>query len=65
MTAQELIDILEGMEPEAEIRFASQPSWPFEYEVRGAVESEDGCILYLTEGDQLGYLPEEIKNQAW
>ena len=65
MTAQELIDILESMEPQTEIRFASQPNWPFEYEVRGTVESEDGNILYLTEGDQLGYLPEEIKHQPW
>lgn len=64
MTAQELIDILEGIDPETEIRFASQPSWPFEYEISGSVESEDG-IVYLTEGRQLGYLPKEIADQAW
>lgn len=64
MTAHELMEILEGVDPETEIRFASQPSWPFEYEIRGTVESEDG-IIYLTEGRQLGYLPKEIADQAW
>ena len=54
MTAHELMEILEGVDPETEIRFASQPSWPFEYEIRGTVESENG-IIYITEGRRLGY----------
>lgn len=38
MTIQELIDQLEDMKDSvgenAEVRFASQPSWPFEYSIR-------------------------------
>lgn len=38
MTVQQLIEELEGMNPEAEVRFASQPNWPFEYSINRVVE---------------------------
>jgi hypothetical protein len=41
MLVQELQELLEQYEPEAEVRFASQPSWPFEYSVAGAISSEE------------------------
>jgi hypothetical protein len=41
MTVQELIDELEGCDPEAEVRFLAQPSWPFEYTIAAAVEATD------------------------
>lgn len=31
MTVQELINVLGVCDPDAEIRIATQPSWPFEY----------------------------------
>ncbi len=69
MTVEKLIEMLEGMNPEAEVRFASQPSWPFEYTISdlsaftGEEESNDeNCdVVYLIEGDQIGYLPEKVK----
>lgn len=71
MTVQELIDQLSYMDPEAEVRFASQPNWPFEYEIDDvvSVEVEDRKseelveIVYLTEGRQIGYLPTEAKEE--
>lgn len=69
MTVRELIEELEGMNPEAEVRFASQPSWPFEYSVASVVGiSEDGDLtesetVYLVEGSQIGYLPDEVKDE--
>lgn len=61
MTVQELMELLEGMDPDAEVRMAIQPSWPFEHDVEDAVEvyvSEDSePVVYLAEGTQLGYLP--------
>jgi len=41
MTVQELIDLLEDMDREAEVRIADQPNWPFEYEI-DAVAEVDG-----------------------
>ena len=47
MTVQELIEILEDFDGEAEVRLAQQPSWPFEYgigevaEVRNAPKQQD------------------------
>lgn len=38
MQVRELIEMLEGMDPDAEVRFASQPSWPFEYAINEVVE---------------------------
>jgi hypothetical protein len=41
MTVQDLIDELEGFDPDAEVRFLSQPSWPFEYTIAAVVEATD------------------------
>lgn len=57
MTVADLIEALEGMDPQAEVRLAMQPSWPMEYTVADAVEDQTG-IVYLSEDRQVGYLPE-------
>lgn len=33
MTVEELRNELENLDPEAEVRLAQQPSWPFEYSI--------------------------------
>jgi len=38
MNVRELIELLEGMDADAEVLFVSQPSWPFEYSIDGVVE---------------------------
>ena len=43
MTAAELIELLEGVDPDTEVRLAEQPSWPFEYSVSGVVEVKMGA----------------------
>lgn len=57
MTVAELIDVLESLDPDMEVRFASQPSWPFEYSISDVCETEEA--VYLAEGNQIGYLPGE------
>ena len=43
MNAKQLIEILEDLDPETEIRYMSQPSWPFEYSIgRTLYVPEDG-----------------------
>jgi len=71
MTVQQLIEELEHLDPETEVRFASQSSWPFEYSISSVVTAEVENprteelteIVYLEEGTQLGYLPSEAKNE--
>ena len=76
MTVGELINELKYMDEGATVRFASQPSWPFEYSINGVVQTtvnkpgeytafEDGHedVVYLEEGRQIGYLPSEAKEQ--
>jgi hypothetical protein len=66
MTVQELIEELNCVNPDAEIRFASQPSWPFEYSFSGPVEVEDEegfPTVYLVEGRQIGYLPGQARDE--
>ena len=41
MTVEELIAELEGHDGEAEVRFLTQPSWPFEYTIGAVVEATD------------------------
>ena len=64
MTVRDLIEILEEMNPDAEVRFAQQPNYPFEYSIDGEViQSEDTERVYLAEREQVGYLPGEISEQ--
>ena len=71
MTVADLIYQLEQMNPEAQVRFASQPNWPFEYSISSVVQVEiadrrtdEGVeTVYLEEGRQLGYLPAEAKDE--
>ncbi|MCL6281051.1 hypothetical protein M3398_27685 [Streptomyces albidoflavus] len=61
MTVGELIEQLEQMDPEATVRLATQPQYPFEYSISRAAEAEDG-ICWIGQGEQLGYLGEEARD---
>ena len=69
MTVRELIEELKYMDGDATVRFASQPSWPFEYSIYGVVQTtvnyndDERDIVYLEEGRQVGYLPAEAKEE--
>ena len=69
MTVGELIHELKYMDEGATVRFASQPSWPFEYSINGVIQTivdnrgNEEDIVYLEEGRQIGYLPKEAKDE--
>ncbi len=69
MTVRELIDELRLMDQDAPVRFASQPSWPFEYSIYGVVQTtiekqdQEEDVVYLEEGRQIGYLPTKAKDE--
>ena len=69
MTVEELIEELKFYDGELEVRFASQPSWPFEYSISGVIQTtirehnNKYKAVYLEEGRQLGYLPKEAKEE--
>jgi hypothetical protein len=68
VTVTDLIQHLEDCDPDAEVRLAQQPTWPFEYAIDPTnptvqVELDDGPVVYLTEGAQLGYLPQVVRQQ--
>ena len=64
MTVSGLIEHLQNMDPEATVRLAIQPSWPFEHEVGRVVEAYDQDpdsddaenVVFIGEGHQVGYL---------
>jgi len=66
MTVGDLIEELEGYPEDAEVRLAIQPSWPFEHSVSEVThsapepDSEEGGVVYVGEGRQLGYLPGSV-----
>lgn len=70
MTVAELIDLLDGYEPDTEVRLAFQPKWPFEYTIGEVVSmyhiSEDWIpatqVVYIGEGEQIDYLSGEVAN---
>jgi hypothetical protein len=67
LTVVELIDELEACDPDAEVRIAQQPAWPFEYAIdrdHAAIQVQSGDdepVVYIGEGVQLGYLPEAVR----
>jgi len=69
VTVVDLIEELEACDPDAEVRLAQQPAWPFEYAIdrdHAAVQvqsGDDDPVVYIGEGAQLGYLPETVRKQ--
>jgi hypothetical protein len=56
-TVTDLLDELEACQPDAEVRIAQQPAWPFEYAI------DPGSVVYLGQGAQLSYLSEPVREQ--
>jgi hypothetical protein len=67
LKVSELIKALERCPPDAEVRIAHQPLWPFEYRARGVVSDVDlrkassGCatktaaeVVWIVEGELVG-----------
>jgi len=68
LTVEALIEALEDCDPHAEVRLAHQPSWPLQFAVdpdhpAAALDLEDGPVVFLREGEPLGYLPEPARTQ--
>lgn len=66
MTVGELLNILEDLPEDAEVRLAMQPSYPFEYSIGDVVTvapeyDNDPGRVYLAEGRQLNYLPGDAR----
>lgn len=71
VTVSDLIFELQQCDPDAPVRLATQPSWPFEQAVgdvvevdlsdvgddEPAVEPGEGVVVYIGEGGQIRYLP--------
>ena len=63
MKASELIELLEDLDSDAEVRLMCQQEWPFENGVKGVVTKseltgevcETDEVVYLVEGSQIGY----------
>ena len=62
MLVQDLIDMLEGVNPNAEIKFAGQPNWPMEYTIKSDIYEADNGAVYLFEYCQDGYLASEARD---
>lgn len=70
MTVAELIEILQDLPEDAEVRMAQQPNWPFEYSIREAVyvsareaseaesETEEAALDYDEDDAGVVYLGE-------
>lgn len=58
MTVGELMEVLERMPGDAEVRLAMQPSWPMQHDVRVAVLVEGGEGYELEEG-----FPETVEEE--
>jgi hypothetical protein len=67
MKVKTLISYLEEYDPEAEVRIMSQPTYPFEYSIKGVVERQEfseefpdpkeGKLtdVFILEGSQIQY----------
>jgi hypothetical protein len=58
----ELLEALSEFPEDAEVRLASQPSWPMDFRLDGPTgvqhdDETDAAVVYLTEAEHVGYLP--------
>lgn len=54
MTVRDLIEQLEEMNPEAEVRFAFQPRYPLEYRIgEEIVQTQDESKVYIADAGQI------------
>ncbi|MFP3549770.1 hypothetical protein SB861_03510 [Paraburkholderia sp. SIMBA_049] len=53
MKVADLMEMLEGLPEDADVRIAQQPNWPFEYSIRDAV-------LVGPDSRPTGYEPEGV-----
>jgi len=75
MTVEELIQLLERFDPDAEVKIASQPSEPIAYDIEYVVDTRDipvedeedlkeieggPMVVYVVPGDEVGQAPREI-----
>ncbi|MEU2453919.1 hypothetical protein ABZ605_28050 [Streptomyces sp. NPDC012765] len=61
MTVANLIAKLAKLDPEAPVRLATQPTYPFEHAI-GAVEQDALGTCWIAEGEQLDYLGGEARH---
>ena len=77
MRVSELLELLQTIADEypdedPEVRLAMQPQWAFEYSLRSVapvyLEDHHGGafpVVYISEGEQLGYLPSAAQDAVW
>jgi hypothetical protein len=59
LTVADLIDLLAEHDPDTPVRLATQPAWPFAYNLAPTATAHDG-VVWLAATDQLGYLPQGV-----
>ena len=64
MTVQQLIEALSDFDPEAEVRLATQPNYPFEYEVSEVASLEDAPQVCEDCGSENVKLSDDGKERA-
>jgi len=69
MNVGELIERLQDLDPQAEVRLATQPSWPLQFHVQGVAiapdapdndddsAATDGNVVYIVEGEPVSQTP--------
>lgn len=43
-TVEDLIGVLEEMDPQAPVMVAVQPTWPFEHSITGVINAQNGTV---------------------
>jgi len=68
MNVEELIERLRDLDPHAEVRLATQPSWPLQFHIQGVAtapdtpehddgSATDGGVVYIVEGEPVSQTP--------
>lgn len=58
-TVEDLIGVLEEMDPQSPVMAAVQPIWPFEHSITGVINTQNGKVYLASR--QEGYSPIEAK----
>ena len=64
MKVKQLIEILGGLDPDAEVLIMSQQSWPFEHAIKGVVVRQDVEDNEDVDAEDRAWLPRENGSAA-
>jgi hypothetical protein len=62
-TVGDLLDQLDGVDPDTPILIAINPAWPIEHAIGAVVYAGSTGVMYLADGGQVDYMRGDVRDE--